>query len=364
MKKIIFLLIIIIAIGYEAKAEEVSLIYERDIFVNNNSFSLKDVLDKRYSELPIHLEEDIYFINSDKERYSLYFGDKRFFIGYISVEEEWGEADKETGIFVIERLRKGDSYSRESYDIGLERWKQVVEGLEFGGEVYSNEDRGISLVLKGKLLKGLELVQSNYQGIVKEKNGKHYFSGYSDGIDTGFNEKTTLQDIDYSSRGYSLGYKFIWNLDKQRRIVLDGENILSRINWEDAYTSIMNYENTSLGIYSNYIFGSSSYGHDGYNDYITRLNPSYDLYFESDRISLGIFYRYHIYDDYIYGHEFYPYFHYLITDKIGAIEVGIYKDFYTLGIDYRWLNLDVKSKSLNVSSTEGVMVNIGLKFTK
>lgn len=358
MRKIIILLLIFVFSGTGIlQAEYMSLNYEGEAFFDNSHFPVNDLLRDDYSSLSTDVDKFGEFIEDMEERWFLKLGSHNYFIGYIREHEREVKVDGETIIFLTERFNDNEKYSQKEYKLDLNTLYQRLEGIVFGGQILPDNDYGMSLILKGKLLEGLELTYRDYEGKISESNEKYYVSGTRKGLYSNLTEETEMYDVTFDSLGYSLGYDFNWQLRPELNLKLEAENFYSKIEWEDVYGLEMEFNNSSLGMYtnisstSNNTVSSQSQGEYSYRNYTTSLTPEYNLALQTARSKLGLFYR----------KKLYPYFNFKLLDGPIVIKPGIYSKFYTLGLAYKGLKIKLMSRNLDIFSSEGVGVQVDLE---
>jgi hypothetical protein len=362
MKRIIITVILIFVLTNNLQAEKLELNYNNEVFIDNNAFSLGDLLDKDYDNLKVDIDSTVVGLIDREERVIVSATSGNYFIGYIKESEEKMVADEETAIFLIER-EADNKYSQGEYQIDLNTFSQSLEGILFGAKILSNDNYGINFTINGKLLKGIELTQRNYQGISYSENDKYYISGTRKGVYSNLTKETNMYDVDFSSRGYSLGYNLEWQISNKYKLSLVAENFYSKIKWNDVYTLYMKLDDNSLGFYTkledNYgsIANTSGVETDGrydYIDYVTHLQPEYNLLLQSNRWELGLFYR----------RELYPYLNYNLLKNPIMLKAGIYKDFISISLIHKILELELKTKEIDIFNSSGLLakINININF--
>ncbi|PRX34752.1 hypothetical protein BX659_10267 [Orenia metallireducens] len=357
MKKMIGLICIFVLSGtINLEAKNISINYKNEIFFNNNQFSLMSLLEEEYSELSTDISKDFH-VEYDKEEEFLVelFGGK-FFIGYIKENEQNLTSNDETLSFFIEDQQENDGYSQEQYNIELKSISQLLGGVIIGGKILSSDKT--SLTINSKILEGLELIWRDYTGEINAKQDQkdYYASGTKRFINTNLNQEMSLADK-FDSSGYSLGGSFKWEIKDNLELNLVAENIYSKIKWNNVYTESQSL-NEIIIKENNVRVSNINFPYDkderrwGCEDYITELTPEYDLFLTSHRSQLGIFYR----------EEVYPYFNYKLLVKPIMIKTGFYGEFLSLALAYKGLNLNLKTKNIDLFSSSGVLVDLSFKI--
>jgi len=365
MKKIIgIMIILVLSLNINLKAENFGLLYQTEVFVDNNAFSLWDYIEDNYSDMPMNFDNEIYAFNNQKEKIVVEFLDGDYFIGYIKEYEVRVESNDETALFYVEE-GEDMNYNQEEYQANLITLNQELEGIIFGGRVLADNKRKFNFYLTGKLLEGKHLDWRDYDGTISAiEDGEGYTcSGIKRRINSDLNDEMILCEEVFTSNGYSFGCQFNWQMNSKFKLSYRGENINSRINWNDVYTEAQPLDDIRL----NYNI-SGSYKQDffpyqdgelrwGTEDYITRLVPEHDIKLEGSLSEIGVFYY-----DLDYGRRFYPYFNYKLVYKDLIFRPGIFWPFYTLEINYKGINFKLKSKDLNIFNSSGLCADLRLSY--
>jgi len=329
----------------QAENIEISYQFEREIFTHQ--LPVWPLIESKYGQLPKEINTQGKLTVDREERYLIQNND--YVVGYIEEVDGYLQAKEETLEFAIDKSSKDGDYRQPKYDIELSGLYQEIRGIVVGKNVVSEAEKKWDLFLIGKLLQGQRLSQRHYNGKVEVIEDKPYLTGFRDGI---YSELNKTNNVEFSSYGYSIGGNWEWRIKQDLSVKLTVENLYSWIKWNDVYTSVMKYENSSLGFYSFDGPESDTTGNYSYEDYVTHLQPEYDVKVQAGRSEIGIFYRY----------EVYPYVSYRLFSDPVRVEPGLYREYFTLDLGYRAITCKLKTKALDLTATSGVQVRAEVKL--
>jgi hypothetical protein len=241
---------------------------------------------------------------------------------------------------------------QRSYNLSINTWSQSLEGIILGGEILNFKN--VSLGIHAKILNGKKLTRKNYQGEILYENNKYKASGLFDSLNSAIGQQTKIDNVNFHSSGYSLGFNLSWRLQDRSKIHLAVENGLSEIKWYNIYTSVGKFDSDNLKVDQNGFnyFDSSITGNYSYNDFLSRLTTEVDLSLEYNKWKFGLFER----------NKLTPYINYKLIESPVVLTSGLYGDFITLNLSHKYFEGEIITKNLNFNSSTGIGANIKIKF--
>ena len=350
MKPKISLLIIcglLLLPGNVLQAENIEVSYQLERLIFTQQLPIWPLVESEYDQLPKEINNEGELAVDREERYLIQSNE--YVVGYIEEADGYLQAKQETMKFAIDKFSRGGDYRQQKYDIELSGLYQEVRGIVLGKNIFPEDKSKWDLFLIGKLLQGQRLSQRHYNAEIEIIEDKPYLTGFRDGI---YSELNEIDNVEFTSYGYSVGSKLEWQIKQDLTVNLTVENLYSWIKWNDVYTSVMKYENTSLGFYSFNGPNSETTGNYSYEDYVTHLQPEYDAKVRVGRSEIGVFYRY----------KFYPYVSYRLFSSPLRVEPGLYREYVTLDLGYRAIRCKLKTKVLDFTTASGLQTTIEVKF--
>ncbi|MFW6035936.1 MAG: hypothetical protein ACOCRZ_06750 [Halothermotrichaceae bacterium] len=199
--------------------------------------------------------KDANLFYTDNEKWLYKLDDIGLHLGYFQGVDEKIIANKEL-IYLI----NSDEVNTDIHDINIQRIKQEYQGFMVKKDIYSSDKFGFEIT--GKLVNGQNIDMRYYQGMMSIANTELVFKGKNQEIYSSIAEQTTMHDVDFHSRGYSLGCNMDYRINEDLKLSFNGENIISQINWYDVY--VMNGTFNSDNIIVN---------DDGYLEYSSFIKP-------------------------------------------------------------------------------------------
>ncbi len=352
MRKNIIITLIFFLITCTVTYAGVDFYYENNIYINNDVFYINDLFNQKLSGSYIE-NRDLDFIYNNEERYLFYIDDIKFTIGYFKRLDERVFVNKE----LIELIKKDDKLG--SSQINLKRSRLNYEGIIVQKELFSNNK--VKLKIIGELINGKDIDERYYMGDVLYKDNNYTFSGKNQELNSNISKQTTMNDVNFSSTGYSLGCNVIYKINDYLDLKFSGQDLINMIKWKDVYIMEGNFDSDNININDNgYLEYDSIFNYNyRYTDYITRFKPQYNLSLNAKKGSIGFQYKY----------KLYPYFEYdlvnsYVFSKPIIVKIGIIDDYYIFRLSYWNFNIDMMTKNLNINKSTGVGVSLraGIDF--
>ncbi|MEJ6952399.1 hypothetical protein [Natronospora cellulosivora (SeqCode)] len=341
MKRLFVMILLLgLIIAYSIVTFSFDFKYDKYLSFENNELNLQEIieihnlfddfhlLNSRIEDVSLEITDDIDLYITNRDSFLVVKNDD-FYLGYMSIEEQ--------NIFVNEDIinfllgETDNKYSNLEFQYNMQTLRAIVLGNKF----MSIENYGIDFFIQGKLLHGVKLVENNYEGIVQEKNNRHYITAFSDGVNTELNNNGLINDRDFSSYGYSLGLEINKELNSYL-INFTAEDFISKIFWKDVYTYTSYYYKSSLGLYPS-PDDSHSIGNYSYQNYETSLTAKYDLSISRRDFTYGLNYR----------KSLTPYLKWNILKEPLNLTIGYSKELYHFELSYKNINLSLYTENIN-----------------
>jgi hypothetical protein len=346
---IIFIILVSIVSTNRIVTADVTNYIDKEIYINNDVYTVYDLLKKKY-KFPKNMYTNLNLILDREDRLTVKLN-KNLYIGYIKEFEQNIQMDSGT-IKAYHNWQNEIIAQQRSYNLSINTWSQSLEGIILGGEILNFKN--VSLGVHAKILNGKKLTRKNYQGEILYENNKYKASGLFDSLNSAIGQQTKIDNVNFHSSGYSLGFNLSWRLQDRSKIHLAVENGLSEIKWYNIYTSVGKFDSDNLKVDQNGFnyFDSSITGNYSYNDFLSRLTTEVDLSLEYNKWKFGLFER----------NKLTPYINYKLIESPVVLTSGLYGDFITLNLSHKYFEGEIITKNLNFNSSTGIGANIKIKF--
>ncbi len=276
---VMIILVVLISGDTVAQQNQLEFSCEQEYLFDSNVYSAFRLLENNFTPLCSDLDGELN-LNIEK-RYLFRY--KSIWMGYLEAEEQQLALNSDT-VALLSKPIATDGPGLKKYNVNLKNMEQKVTGIYFGGNVWENSKRNLSLRLYGKLLNGLELNNREYLGEVIEDDGKLKMTGSRMVIFSEIGKNLTVQDITTYSTGYSTGIDLKWRVNNKAELLLNIDNLYSRIYWYNVYTEGGNYQTDNIIINEDgyFEYATTYQGAYDFKDYVTTLTPEYELSFEND----------------------------------------------------------------------------------
>lgn len=348
---IIFILFIVCDTVFPAEIE-----YIFDFEYDSNVFSLDKILNNEFLNPDIVESESIVLNGEYKIDISLEnLGQLQ--LGYFK-KYQHSLGISEGIIHFLYDINKSGLYQPE-YPFKLENGSQLVDGIYIGKKVYSNEDYGVSVEFFGKIIRGLNLERSYYNGKLYIENNQLHLKGVRSSFYSSLSDETELYDVNFSSEGYSFDCNIFWQIDEAQLLSLTMEDLFSKIYWEDIYTTIGEYNTGDVVWEGDYLRNLPGYrGKFYYTDYQTSLIPDTNLSYQNNKIELGLNYKTQVIP-YVLVRALDK----NILNKPLSISVGCFDKKFITTVSYPYLDLTLAMDGFNASSINNIMGKVALNYS-
>lgn len=322
-----------------------NLDFEIDFYLDSELYSVLDLMNENYFYPLDIIDENLLF--SLEQKYSFNFSNYDIDFGYIRIYERNIKIDKKTINFLYD-VGKG-RLIKNNYDLKLDTWKQTVDGIFLGKDIYI-DDYDLKIAVFAKLLRGINLERSYYNGDISFRNGRPVLDGYRKSTYSFVGQETRQEGINFYSLGLSMDLMLDWQINELENLSLVFKDIYSYIYWHDLYTNTGSYTSDNIRFEENFIKHLPSYsGRYFYKDYYSKLRPEINFRYNRDRLKGGLLIR----------NKNIPYITYQICQKNikgEALEItaGLYGEQKQFELKYSNLSLMLSTDNLNLSKSNSL----------
>lgn len=347
---ILFLLVILSLLSSPLGAQGGAYYAHYDYLLFNEVFPVWALQD--FFFVPNTLTED--FLLDRKVETGWRLEGESYYLGIIFIEEQQIFIPSSTLIFLEDYFVRKD-LRQEVYPARYYEMNQFLSGFVVGRDLYSCEERGLYIGGGVKYLQGDELIWRDYTGFMTHENhlSLERASAYSSVA-----KQSQIVEDRMEARGWSLDVNLSLDLFQHFQLQFTGENLYSRIHWQDVFTVRGSYNTENLRMdESGYFFYVPIFEPGSYWTYATYYSSLIKEYHLSlgyqDWIELGVIHRL----------SPYPYLRVRLLSGSFNLWAGLLGDLYTVSGEYQGLTWDLASESLQIEESTALVARLGWRFS-